>query len=151
MAINMSAGKKAHPDHIIEYRLKDIDQYARVVIDILPRSGEVYVEGVMGAGKTTFIKALLRNLGVKDAISSPTFSLINTYELPNKKVVYHADLYRVRDEAELYDIGFEEYIESGSLLFIEPKSDVARNCYHFRGYAKIKNISILILYFSTHE
>ena len=119
MAINMSAGKKAHPDHIIEYRLKDIDQYARVVIDILPRSGEVYVEGVMGAGKTTFIKALLRNLGVKDAISSPTFSLINTYELPNKKVVYHADLYRVRDEAELYDIGFEEYIESGSLLFIE--------------------------------
>jgi tRNA threonylcarbamoyladenosine biosynthesis protein TsaE len=58
-------------------------------------------------------------LGVKDVISSPTFSLVNTYELPNHMPVYHADLYRVENEEELYDIGFDEYLDSNSLIFIE--------------------------------
>jgi tRNA threonylcarbamoyladenosine biosynthesis protein TsaE len=115
----MSAGKKAYPDHIIEYSLKDIDTYATTVANLLPVDGEIYFEGSMGAGKTTFIKAILRSLGVRDVISSPTFSLINTYQLPDEKVVYHVDLYRVKDETELFDIGFEEYLESDSLLFIE--------------------------------
>ena len=73
----------------------------------------------MGAGKTTLIKTILRILGVKDIISSPTFSLVNTYELPNHKPIYHSDLYRVENEEELYDIGFDEYLESNSLIFIE--------------------------------
>ena len=119
MTINMSVGKKAHPDLVLEYTLEDIDQYALEIINRLPSRGEVYVEGEMGSGKTTLIKAILRILGVKDVISSPTFSLVNTYELPNHMPVYHADLYRVENEEELYDIGFDEYLDSNSLIFIE--------------------------------
>lgn len=119
MTINMSVGKKAHPDLVLEYTLEDIDQYALEIINRLPSRGEVYVEGEMGAGKTTLIKVILRILGVKDVISSPTFSLVNTYELPNHRPVYHADLYRVENEVELYDIGFDEYLDSNSLIFIE--------------------------------
>ena len=119
MTINMSVGKKAHPDLVLEYTLEDIDQYALEIVKQLPSKGEVYLKGEMGAGKTTLIKTILRILGVEDAINSPTFSLVNTYELPNHKPVYHADLYRVENEEELYDIGFDEYLESNSLIFIE--------------------------------
>jgi len=119
MTINMSVGKKAHPDLVLEYSLEDIDQYALEIVNQLPLKGEVYLEGEMGAGKTTLIKTILRILGVKDAITSPTFSLVNTYELPNHKSIFHADLYRVENEEELYDIGFDEYLEANSLIFIE--------------------------------
>jgi len=119
MTINMSVGKKAHPDLVLEYSLEDIDQYALEIVNQLPLKGEVYLAGEMGAGKTTLIKTILRILGVKDAISSPTFSLVNTYELPNHKSIFHADLYRVENEEELYDIGFDEYLEANSLIFIE--------------------------------
>ena len=119
MTINMSVGNKAHPDLVLEYTLEDIDQYALEIINRLPSRGEVYVEGEMGAGKTTLIKVILQILGVKDVISSPTYSLVNTYELPNHTPVYHADLYRVENEVELYDIGFDEYLDSNSLIFIE--------------------------------
>lgn len=119
MTINMSVGKKAHPDLVLEYTLEDIDKYALEIVNRLPSKGEVYLEGEMGAGKTTLIKTILRILGVKDIISSPTFSLVNTYELPNHKPIYHSDLYRVENEEELYDVGFDEYLESNSLIFIE--------------------------------
>jgi len=115
----MSVGKKAHPDFVLEYALEDIDQYALEIVNRLPSKGEVYLEGEMGAGKTTLIKTILRILGVKDVVSSPTFSLVNTYELSDHKPIYHADLYRVENEVELYDIGFDEYLESNSLIFIE--------------------------------
>lgn len=119
MTIIMSVGKKAHPDHVLEYTLDDIDQCALEIVNRLPSEGEVYLQGEMGAGKTTLIKTILRILGVKDVISSPTFSLVNTYELSNNSPIYHADLYRVENEEELYDIGFDEYLESNSLIFIE--------------------------------
>jgi|SaaInl6LU_22_DNA_1037377.scaffolds.fasta_scaffold00269_19 tRNA threonylcarbamoyladenosine biosynthesis protein TsaE len=119
MTINMSVGKKAHPDLVLEYSLEDIDQYALEIVNQLPLKGEVYLEGEMGAGKTSLIKTILRILGVKDTISSPTFSLVNSYELPNHKSIFHADLYRVENEEELYDIGFDEYLEANSLIFIE--------------------------------
>ena len=119
MTINMSVGKKAHPDLVFEYKLEDIDKHALEIANRLPSKGEVYLEGEMGAGKTTLIKAILRILGVKDVISSPTFSLVNTYELSKHTHIYHADLYRVKNEEELYDIGFDEYLESNSLIFIE--------------------------------
>ncbi len=119
MTINMSVGKKAHPDFVLEYALEDIDQYALEIVNRLPSKGEVYLEGEMGAGKTTLIKTILRILGVKDVVSSPTFSLVNTYELSDHKPIYHADLYRVENEVELYDIGFDEYLESNNLIFIE--------------------------------
>mgnify|MGYP000538029329 FL=1 len=74
--------------------------------------------GNMGVGKTTMIKELAKRLGVKDTISSPTFSIVNEYEIDNDKV-YHFDFYRIKNEEEALDIGIEEYFYSGNWVLIE--------------------------------
>ncbi|WP_276364310.1 tRNA (adenosine(37)-N6)-threonylcarbamoyltransferase complex ATPase subunit type 1 TsaE [Daejeonella sp. H1SJ63] len=76
------------------------------------------LEGEMGAGKTTLIKTICRNLGVSDTASSPTYSIVNEYEYPGGKV-YHFDFFRIKNEIEAFDIGFEEYLDSGEYCFIE--------------------------------
>jgi tRNA threonylcarbamoyladenosine biosynthesis protein TsaE len=73
----------------------------------------------MGAGKTTFIKALAKKLGVTDMASSPTFSLVNEYQTEDGKTLYHFDLYRLNTEEEAYDMGIDEYFYSGNLCLIE--------------------------------
>ncbi len=74
----------------------------------------------MGAGKTTFITAVCRALGVGgDAVSSPTFSIVNEYRLPDGKPVFHFDFYRINKIAEALDIGFYDYIDSGALCLME--------------------------------
>jgi tRNA threonylcarbamoyladenosine biosynthesis protein TsaE len=75
--------------------------------------------GELGAGKTTFIKALCAELGVNDAMSSPSFSLVNEYHDANGKPVYHFDLYRLKSPEEAFDIGMEEYLYSGHYCFVE--------------------------------
>ena len=75
--------------------------------------------GAMGAGKTTFIKAVCRTLGVQDVITSPTFAIVNEYETGDGLPVYHFDFYRIKRLAEVYDMGYEEYFYSGALCFIE--------------------------------
>ena len=72
----------------------------------------------MGAGKTTLISSLCKSLGVKETISSPTFSLVNTYHIGNEKI-YHFDFYRLKNENEAIDFGLEEYLESGNICFME--------------------------------
>ena len=74
--------------------------------------------GPMGAGKTTFIKYLCEQLGVKDSTSSPTFSIVNEYDSDNG-LIYHFDFYRIKDEQEAFDFGYEEYFYSGAYCFIE--------------------------------
>lgn len=74
--------------------------------------------GSMGVGKTTMIKELAKRLGVTDAISSPTFSIVNEYEIDNDKI-FHFDFYRIKNEEEVLDIGIEEYFYSGHWIFIE--------------------------------
>ena len=73
----------------------------------------------MGAGKTTFIKAICRVIGVVDVVQSPTFSIINEYKTPGGESVYHFDFYRIKKTEEAFDIGYEDYIYSGSYCFIE--------------------------------
>ena len=73
----------------------------------------------MGAGKTTLIKELAKELGVKSTSSSPTFSLVNEYETHTNDVLYHFDLYRINDELEAYDMGIDEYFYSDKWCFIE--------------------------------
>jgi len=73
----------------------------------------------MGAGKTTFIKAICRFLGVPDSVHSPTFSLINEYQTATGEPVFHFDFYRIKKIEEVYDIGYEDYIYSGSYCFLE--------------------------------
>ena len=76
--------------------------------------------GNMGAGKTTFIKAICEELGVEDVINSPTFSIINEYRSrTTSKLIYHFDFYRVNKISEAYDMGTEDYFYSGALCFIE--------------------------------
>jgi tRNA threonylcarbamoyladenosine biosynthesis protein TsaE len=75
--------------------------------------------GEMGAGKTTLIKALCKELGVTDEVSSPTYSLVNEYRTSNGKVVYHFDFYRINSIEEAYDMGYEDYFYSGNTCLIE--------------------------------
>ncbi len=75
--------------------------------------------GKMGVGKTTFIKAVCEELGVTDVINSPTFAIVNEYMDGNGQPVYHFDFYRIRKPAEVLDIGFEDYIGSDALCFME--------------------------------
>jgi len=75
--------------------------------------------GTMGAGKTTFIKALCHELGSSDYVTSPTFALINEYTTAEGSVIYHFDFYRIKKLEEAYDLGYEDYIYSGNYCFIE--------------------------------
>lgn len=76
--------------------------------------------GKMGAGKTTFIKALCKELGVNDEVNSPTFAIINEYRSETtSELIYHFDFYRIKKLEEVYDLGYEDYFYSGALCFIE--------------------------------
>ncbi|HAD97761.1 MAG TPA: tRNA (adenosine(37)-N6)-threonylcarbamoyltransferase complex ATPase subunit type 1 TsaE [Cryomorphaceae bacterium] len=77
------------------------------------------IEGEMGAGKTTFIQSLCREMGVEDKVSSPTFSLVNEYYSPSYGSLYHFDFYRLEDENEALDMGVEDYLYSGNYCFME--------------------------------
>ena len=79
----------------------------------------VLISGEMGVGKTTLIKELLSLYGVTDNVTSPTFSIINEYLIDNDEVIYHMDLYRIKDTAELENIGFFEYVKSRRTCLIE--------------------------------
>ena len=75
--------------------------------------------GKMGAGKTTFIKAVCECLGVEDVINSPTFAIVNEYCSASGELIYHFDFYRIKKLEEVYDMGYEDYFYSGALCFIE--------------------------------
>jgi tRNA threonylcarbamoyladenosine biosynthesis protein TsaE len=77
------------------------------------------LDGEMGAGKTTFVHALCTEAGVKDTISSPTFSIINQYITSKQQLIYHIDLYRLRDEEEAIQAGVEDCLYSGNTCFVE--------------------------------
>jgi len=100
----------------------DESMLEEVAADFLRRASGFQVwllRGEMGAGKTTFVKALCRQLGVRDEMSSPSFSIVNEYADGEGKPVYHFDFYRVRSEIEASDIGTEDYFYSGSYCFVE--------------------------------
>lgn len=82
-------------------------------------------EGEMGAGKTTLIKSVCRQLGSKDPASSPTYSLVNEYDYPAGKI-YHFDFFRINSDIEAFDIGFEEYLSSGHYCLIEWPEKIRR-------------------------
>ena len=77
------------------------------------------LKGDLGAGKTTFIQEVAKQMNVLDNISSPSYALINEYLTPGQATIYHFDLFRIKTISEVLDLGFDEYIESGSLCFIE--------------------------------
>lgn len=92
---------------------------AQALLKTYPGSRIFALYGAMGAGKTTFIKALCRELGVDDIVQSPTFAIINEYKTRQGNSIFHFDFYRIRKPEEAFDIGYEDYFYSGSYCFIE--------------------------------
>lgn len=105
---------------IIIDKIENIHKAAAEFIVAMGNNTVFAFEGSMGAGKTTFIKAICEKLGVEDVINSPTFSIINEYRSGiTGELIYHFDFYRINKINEAEDIGTEDYFDSGSLCFIE--------------------------------
>ena len=118
----------------MEIKIQDIDHIREAAREFIEHIGEHRVfafYGKMGAGKTTFVKAICEELGVDDVITSPTFAIINEYSLtslpspltsqlsPLISKIFHFDFYRIKKLEEVYDMGYEDYFYSGALCFIE--------------------------------
>ena len=97
--------------------IAQIDEAARQFVGQIGDRRVFAFYGGMGAGKTTFIKAVCEELGVQDVITSPTFAIVNEYA--GRETIYHFDFYRIKKLEEVYDMGYEDYFYSGSLCFIE--------------------------------
>ncbi len=103
----------------IIFSLDEIQAVAKKIIETPALKKIITFHALMGVGKTTLIKAIVTELGIKDNTSSPTFSLINEYRTPAGEAVYHFDLYRLNNEEEGYDMGLDEYFYSDQWCFIE--------------------------------
>ncbi|WP_165022727.1 tRNA (adenosine(37)-N6)-threonylcarbamoyltransferase complex ATPase subunit type 1 TsaE [Dysgonomonas sp. ZJ279] len=106
----------------MEIKIESLDTINDAAIEFIKIMGDNTVfafRGEMGAGKTTFIKAICENLGVTDTINSPTFAIVNEYRSKTGELIYHFDFYRINKIEEAYDFGYEDYFYSGSLCFIE--------------------------------
>lgn len=105
-----------------QIQISSVSDLARAACEFLSLMDQATVfafRGEMGAGKTTFIKAICEALGVGDVINSPSFSIVNEYRSATGELIYHFDCYRLKRVEEALDFGFEDYMESGCLCFIE--------------------------------
>lgn len=107
----------------MEIKIQSLDHIHEAALEFIAAMGDNTVfalYGKMGAGKTTFVKALCQELGVEDVVTSPTFAVINEYRSDIAgELIYHFDFYRIKKLEEVYDMGYEDYFYSGALCFIE--------------------------------
>ena len=107
----------------MEIKIQSLDHIHEAAREFIAAMGDNTVfalYGKMGAGKTTFVKALCQELGVEDVVTSPTFAVINEYRSDIAgELIYHFDFYRIKKLEEVYDMGYEGYFYSGALCFIE--------------------------------
>ncbi len=106
---------------VLNMIIQSIDTIREAAREFISQMGDHRVfafYGKMGAGKTTFVKAICEELGVEDVITSPTFAIVNDYSSPSTQI-YHFDFYRIKKLEEVYDMGYEDYFYSGALCFIE--------------------------------
>ncbi len=99
--------------------ISDINNAAKQFIEQIGDKTAIALYGAMGAGKTTFIKAVCEELGVTETITSPTFAIVNEYKSGEGNPIYHFDFYRINKLEEVYDFGYEDYFYNGNLCFIE--------------------------------
>jgi tRNA threonylcarbamoyladenosine biosynthesis protein TsaE len=98
---------------------EDLEPAAQNLLSAFPNARMFAFYGRMGAGKTTFIKAICHHLGVTDIVNSPTFSIVNEYSTTIGGSIFHFDLYRLKNTVEFLDIGYEDYFYSGSYCLLE--------------------------------
>ena len=106
----------------MEIEIKDLEHIREAARQFISHIGDRRVfafYGSMGAGKTTFIKAVCEELGVTDVVTSPTFAIVNEYTAADGGSIFHFDFYRIKKLEEVYDMGYEDYFYSGALCFIE--------------------------------
>ena len=106
----------------MDIKINSLDEMGKAAQEFVVAMGDRTVfafYGKMGAGKTTFIKAVCEELGVEDVINSPTFAIVNEYVDGKGEPVYHFDFYRIKKEQEVLDIGYEDYVYSGHVCFME--------------------------------
>lgn len=103
----------------IAHSLQELDTISKQLIKLFGTTKVILFKGEMGAGKTTLIKQLCKNLGIEDVTSSPTFSIVNEYLSNQNQKVYHFDFYRIDNEQEVMDLGYEDYFYDNSYCFIE--------------------------------
>ena len=106
----------------MEIKIKTLETIHESAKEFIKNIGDKKVfafYGKMGAGKTTFTKAICEVLGVKDVITSPTFAIVNEYTDGNGNPIYHFDFYRIKKLEEVYDMGYEDYFYSGNLCLLE--------------------------------
>ncbi len=112
-----------HPDvtrQVFEkVSLADLEKVGGKLMQAMEGFNVIAFHGEMGSGKTTFIKAIGKVLGVKDVMSSPTFSIVNEYHRAADKKIFHFDFYRIKNETEAFDIGTEEYFDLDHYCFVE--------------------------------
>ena len=107
---------------MLEIKIKSLDgiaDAARQFIDAMGENKVFAMFGPMGVGKTTFVKAVCEILGVEDTITSPTFAIVNEYRTNTGDQIFHFDFYRIRKMEEVYDMGYEDYVYSGAVCFLE--------------------------------
>ena len=102
-----------------EVRLADLPEIAHEILTLSKGMTIWKFEGNLGAGKTTLIKILCKELGVEQSVQSPTFSIVNEYETDEGEVLYHFDCYRLKNQEDAFDFGIEEYLDNGNFCFIE--------------------------------
>ena len=112
---------------LIKMSLENIDDAAQTFLHKTGDCRHFAFYGAMGAGKTTFIKAVCKALGVENTVTSPTFALVNEYHTKENRMVYHFDFYRINKPEEVFDFGCEEYFASGEYCFVEwpEKAEIA--------------------------
>lgn len=107
---------------MLEIKIKSLDgiaDAARQFVDAMGENKVFAMFGSMGVGKTTFVKAVCEILGVEDTITSPTFAIVNEYRTNTGGQIFHFDFYRIRKVEEVYDMGYEDYVYSGAVCFLE--------------------------------
>lgn len=134
----MQSSPQNNPDVKATYALTEINEVANHLAPLLGDKVVLFF-GDMGAGKTTLIKAICRQLGVADEVSSPTFALVNEYQSGNGTPIYHFDLYRLTAEEEALDFGVDEYLDSGCLCLVEWPEKILNFLPHNFGVILLKN------------
>jgi tRNA threonylcarbamoyladenosine biosynthesis protein TsaE len=136
----------------IEFSQVEISQVAKELLKAGEGQFVWALYGSMGAGKTTLTKAIVAELGVQETVTSPTFSIVNEYRGSNEQQIYHFDFYRIKNEIEAYDLGIDEYFDSGHLCLVEwpEKIPTLLPPNHFEIQLKIIGKQTRLIQYATH-